>query len=681
MDLIIVESPTKARTLGRFLKGDYQIEATIGHIRDLPQDRLGVDVASDFRPTYVIPPKKKKTVAHLKKVVKGAEKVILATDSDREGEAIAWHVTALMRGTQKSIRHLPTGGADKTQNFFSRIVFHEITKEAITEALKNPREIDINLVDAQQGRRVLDRLVGYKLSPLLWYKVRRGLSAGRVQSVTLRLIVEREREIEKFKKEEYWRIFVDLAKDKTPILFELIKINEKKLEERQIVKLFDGEYTITKTTIKTQKEAEKIIEKLQDQEFKVVNITSSDFERTPPPPFTTSTLQQDANRRLGFSSKQTMAIAQKLYEEGKITYHRTDSVALSENFLKACQKFVKETYGADFSLAYFRKFQTKQKLAQEAHEAIRPTNVFAKPEGKTKEAQGRLYELIFKRAVSTQMANAKLEKTQITVLADNGEFVVQGVKVLFPGFLILYPQGEVDKVLPPFKEGEVLKLIAFHPTQKFTEPPPRYNEASLIKSLEEKGIGRPSTYAPIISTIGERQYVEKIEKKFQPTVLGFAVSDFLVANFPEVVDIPFTAKMEDSLDSIARGEVQWVPVIREFWDPFSVLLAKVYKEAQRVKIAVEETDKKCPSCGSSLVIRLGRYGKFLACSQFPKCHHTERYIDKTGLTCPKCKGEIIIKRTKRGKQFYGCSNYPKCDFAAWKKEQILVHAQGQTLNS
>jgi DNA topoisomerase-1 len=266
-------------------------------------------------------------------------------------------------------------------------------------------------------------------------------------------------------------------------------------------------------------------------------------------------------------------------------------------------------------------------------------------------------------------------------LADNGEFVVQGVKVLFPGFLILYPQGEVDKVLPPFKEGEVLKLIAFHPTQKFTEPPPRYNEASLIKSLEEKGIGRPSTYAPIISTIGERQYVEKIEKKFQPTVLGFAVSDFLVANFPEVVDIPFTAKMEDSLDSIARGEAKWVPVIREFWDPFSVLLAKVYKEAQRVKIAVEETDKKCPSCGSSLVIRLGKYGKFLACSQFPKCHYTERYIDKTGLTCPKCKGEIIIKRTKRGKQFYGCSNYPKCDFAAWKKEQILVHAQGQTLNS
>ena len=678
MNLVVVESPTKARTITKFLGDDYTIKASMGHIMDLPKSKLGVDVEHDFAPQYESVPAKAEVVSDLKKAAKGADKIILATDPDREGEAIASHVRDVLSASATS----------EVQNSkFSRIVFHEITKEAIDEALKNPRDVDENLVNAQTARRVLDRLVGYKLSPLLWKKVRRGLSAGRVQSVALRLIVEREREIEKFKKEKYFTINSKLKSQKSkaePAEFELIEINGEKIEEKISFDLYDGKYQVTKTTIRSVDDADKIISELSSSNFAVENIEKRETKRSPLPPFTTSTLQQEASRRFGFSGKRTMSVAQKLYEEGFITYHRTDSVSVATAAVFSMRSYAEKEFGKNYVPEKPRFYKTRQKLAQEAHEAIRPTNITV---GKVEELgrdHEKLYDLIFRRAVASQMADAVTESTAVFAVTDsqpNYRLKANGSVLVFPGFLKINPQALSDNLLPDFSVGDSLTPEKIDKIEHETPPPPRYNDASLIATLEEKGIGRPSTYATIIGTIEERQYVEREDNRFKPTSVGIAVNDFLVENFSTVDDIPFTAEMEDKLDSVATGSA-WVPVIREFYTPFEKILEKV-EDAKRVKIAVEETNEKCPQCGSSLVVRVGRFGKFLACSAFPNCRFTKPFISDTGLFCPKCgsspadaersdveRGKIVIKKTKRGRRFYGCSNYPACDFAAWKLSDI-----------
>jgi DNA topoisomerase-1 len=690
--LVIVESPTKARTISRFLGSDYEIIASMGHIMDLPKSTLGINLDKDFAPDYQMMADKKKIIAELKTAAKTSEKIILATDPDREGEAIAWHIQELLK-EQKT--------KSKTQTF-QRIAFHEITKEAIEQALKEPRSIDENLVDAQTARRVLDRLVGYKLSPILWRKVRRGLSAGRVQSVALRLIVEREREIEKFKKEPYYTIPTTLKKDSTPTVFELIEIEKQKIEISEKLKLYDGEYTFAKTSIDTEDKAKAIEADLKTKEFTVSDVTKKEMRRTPPPPYTTSTLQQDGARRMGLSGKRTMSLAQKLYEEGFITYHRTDSVVISESARKQMSDYVKKEFGANYLPAVPRYYKATQKNAQEAHEAIRPTNVnnhVSAISEKLGAQFAKLYEIIWRRAVATQMADAITQST--VVLVDVGGSVgslppasahsrltdlravgspssaatpkytlkANGSVLVFDGFLKVSPLALNDNKLPDFVTGENLSYVSTLSEAHETMPPPRYNDASIIKALEEEGIGRPSTYATIISTIESRQYIERNEGKFLPTSVGFAVNDFLVTNFSTIDDIPFTAQMEDSLDEIANGKKKWSPVIKEFYTPFAETLEKV-GEAARVKIEVEKTDELCPQDGGHLIIRLGRFGKFMACENFPECKFTKPFSQETGLVCPKDGGKIVFKKTKKGRRFYGCSNYPKCDFAAWKVEDI-----------
>lgn len=679
MNLVIVESPTKARTLSRFLGSEYQIEASMGHIRDLPKSVLGVDIEKNFEPDYVQVVGKEKVVVNLKARAKTADTIILATDPDREGEAIASHVRDMLASNEKV----------KSKNEkFRRIVFHEITKEAIDEALKNPRDIDMHLVDAQTARRVLDRLVGYKLSPLLWQKVRRGLSAGRVQSVAVRLIVEREREIEKFDKKKYWTIVASLQKlevrsEKLEVPFELIEINGEKIEEKETLQLYDGDYTYTKTSVDTKEKADSIVSDVSEKPFIVADILQKEVRRSPYPPFTTSTLQQEASRRLGFTSRRTMSLAQKLYEEGFITYHRTDSVSMANQAIFAIRNFVEKEYGEKYVNESPRMYKTKQKLAQEAHECIRPTAISRPFLAVSKELgrdYGRLYELIWKRAVATQVSDAVLESTTVLVDALGGStplgveplnysFKATGSVVVFDGFLKLYPQALTEQKLPVYTAGEILQSESITGIEHETTPPPRYNEASLIATLEEKGIGRPSTYAPIISTIQDRQYVEKAGGRFAPTPVGVAVNDFLVANFADVDDIPFTAEMEDELDEIARGERDWASMMKSFYGPFEKKLEDV-EGAARVKIAVEKTNEKCPLDGAAVVIRIGRFGKFMACSNFPKCKFTKSLAEETNIICPRDGGKVIIKKTRRGRKFYGCSNYPKCDFAAWKLEDI-----------
>ncbi len=692
MNLIIVESPTKARTLGRFLGSDYQIEASMGHIMDLPKSTLGVDVEHNFTPEFVTVKGKEAVINTLRTAAKKADTIILATDPDREGEAIAHHVREI----------LPISNTTNTTNKIKRIVFHEITREAIEEAIKNPRDIDGHLVDAQTARRVLDRLVGYKLSPLLWMKVRRGLSAGRVQSVAVRLIVEREREIEKFEKEPYFTIValltpnkqqltnnskLEVSSQQLTVSFELIEINGVKIEEKEMFQLYDGEYSVSKTSIDSKEKADEIVASLSSQSFTVADILQKETRRSPYAPFTTSTLQQEASRRLGFSSKKTMQIAQKLYEEGFITYHRTDSVTMAKTAVFAIRNFIEKEYGNKYVNASPRMFKTKQKLAQEAHEAIRPTNVgeLLTQNSKLKSQMGndasRLYEVIWRRAVASQMADAVLESTTILADAQQYRFKATGSVVVFDGFLKLYPQALTEQKLPVYSQGEALKSEKIEGIEHETPPPPRYNEASLIATLEEKGIGRPSTYAPIISTIEERQYVEKDPStgsgRFAPTAIGIAVNDFLVKNFADIDDIPFTAEMEDKLDEIAHGKREWRPMMGEFYQPFEKKLEQVKEEAKRVKIAVEKTDENCPQCGATLVVRVGRFGKFLSCSTFPKCKFTKSFEEETGLLCPldgglpaDRQGKVILKKTRRGRKFYGCSNYPNCKFAAWKLEDI-----------
>jgi len=650
MQLIIVESPTKAKTLQGFLGPKYKVLASFGHVRDLPKNDLGVDIDRDFLPKYIIPTKARKIIKLLKDAVKETKSTILATDEDREGEAIAWHL----------VEALKLGGEKEP---YERIVFHEITKPAIEEALKNPRQIDINLVDSQQARRVLDRIVGYKLSPFLWKKVARGLSAGRVQSVAVRLVVEREREIQKFVPQEYWTVEVLLRKSETEFSAFLTK---------------KGGVALEKLTIKNKKEADKIIKELENAEYRVENVEKKEVKRNPLPPFTTSTLQQASWQKFHFPAKFTMGLAQRLYENGLITYHRTDSLNLSDLALGIAKKFIEKNYGENYY--QFRQYKTKSKGAQEAHEAIRPSYPDKNPDSlKLESAQLKLYGLIWSRFIACQMAQASFDSTAVDIEAGNPKsearnpkyvFRATGQILKFDGFLKVYPIKFTENELPILKINEILELIKLTPSQHFTEPKARYNEASLIKALEENGIGRPSTYAPTLSTIQDRNYIEKNEeKRFQPTEIGTVVNDLLVKNFPQIVDLQFTAEMEKDLDDIADNKKEWVPLIREFYTPFAKNLEEKYKEIKKDKISVEATDKICPRCNSPILLRLGRFGKFYACSAFPKCKYTESLKEnKLDVKCPKCNaGNLAAKRTKRAKIFYGCDQYPKCDFALWDK--------------
>jgi len=664
MNLIIVESPTKSKTLSKFLGEGYKILASMGHIRDLPERKLGVDTTHDFTPEYVISKGKEETVKEIKTAAQKAEQIFLATDPDREGEAIAYHLSVLIEGEK----------AKKGQKL-NRITFHEITKTAIDLALKSPGKINMDLVDAQQARRILDRIVGYKLSPLLWRKIRKGLSAGRVQSIAVRLIVEREREIEKFVPKEYWQIFAHLRKflggklPNAPIFTALlVKKNGQKIE------------------IGNKIEAEEAVTELGKAGYEVGEVIKKDARRFPPAPFTTSTLQQTAASRIGWSSKKTMQVAQNLYEQGLISYHRTDSTNLAFEAISQCRQFISQEFGQNYLPEKPRIFKTKAKVAQEAHEAIRPTSL-AKTSLKTQIPSPdleRLYDLIWKRFVACQMKEAVVEETTVDVNAVGQQNIyileAKGEVEKFAGWKILYKkenlienakEGESELIerLPALAKGDALALEKIDPVQKFTQPPSRYNEASLIRTLEELGIGRPSTYAPTISTILDRMYVEKKEKNFLPTNLGFAVNDFLMDYFPDVFDYQFTAHLEDDLDEIANGKKKWVPVIREFYQPFNQKLTGVSRVAERVAVETETTGEKCPICKEGqVVIRVGRFGKFLSCSRFPECDYSAPFIQKLeGVKCPECGGEVVIKKTKKGSQFFGCSNYPKCHWASWRK--------------
>jgi DNA topoisomerase-1 len=658
MNLIIVESPTKAKTLSRFLGGEYAVEATTGHIKDLPKSSLGVDVENNFKPDYQMVEKRKDTIRKIKAASKKVKNVYIATDPDREGEAIAQHVKEVISEDGKDGLVL------------RRIAFHEITKSAVEEAISNPREIDANLVDAQTARRVLDRLVGYKLSPILWKKVRRGLSAGRVQTVCVRLIVEKEREIEAFKSEEYWEVNVRVRKiesvENGEFTVQLIKITDKKVE------------------IKNKNTADKVVADLKDSDYKVKDVIKREVVKASYPPFTTSTMTQAASRIFGWSSKKTMSVAQMLYEEGSITYHRTDSTNIAKEAIEKVRNFIKSRYGDQYLPQSPKFYKTTSKVAQEAHEAIRPTNVesgSAKIQNTKYEREGELlYGLIWKRFVSCQMSASVYDETTINVLAttksstDTYLLRTVGQIMKFDGWKCLYKKAnDVDEsdmeTLPEVVENEQLKFVKVSPEQKFTQPPARFTESSLIKTLEKLGIGRPSTYAPTINTIQVRTYVEKNEGKFSPTAVGIAVNDFMVGNFPDVFEYQFTAGMEEGLDRIANGDQKWVDLISDFYKPFEKKLVDVEKNAKRVPIAAEKTGEKCPECKEGdVIIRIGRFGKFLSCSRFPECKYTAKYIDKTGIKCPECKnGDVIIKKTKRGRKFFGCSRYPKCKWASWRK--------------
>jgi len=636
MPLVIVESPTKSKTLEGFLGPGYKVRSSFGHIRDLPKTELGIDIEHNFKPKYVVPLKSRKVISDLKKEIEKSDKIILATDEDREGEAISWHLSQALKLKDPQ-----------------RIVFHEITKSAVEKALKNPRKIDMDLVDAQQARRVLDRIVGYKLSPFLWKKIARNLSAGRVQSVVVKLVVEREREIEKFKSDEYWTIEALLKKQDNEFKALLVK---------------KGHKIIPKLGIKTKKESDKIVKDLDKAEYKIDKIEKKAIKRNPLPPFTTSTLQQEAWKRFRFPAKFTMALAQQLYERGLISYHRTDSLNLSQQSLYSAKKYIESKFGQNYWT--FRKYKAKGKV-QEAHEAIRPTSANKSPDAvKLSNEQHKLYELIWQRFIASQMKEALFNSTVLDIKANQYVFRATGQTLKFDGFLKVYPMKFEESTLPSLKEKEVLELAKLEPVQHFTQPPPKYNEASLIKELEENGIGRPSTYAPILSTVQTRNYIEKNDqKKFQPTEIGTVVNDLLVEHFPKIVDIKFTAKMEEDLDEIAQKEKKWVKVCKDFYTPFEKNLEKKYKEVSKKDITEKPTDKKCPKCKSPLIIRIGKFGKFYACSAFPKCRYTEPLEENVlDIKCPKCKtGKITEKRTKKGKIFYGCDQYPKCNHAVWDK--------------
>jgi DNA topoisomerase-1 len=706
--LVIVESPAKAKTIAKYLGKSYTVKASVGHIMDLPKSKLGVDIENDFEPKYIVIKGKAPVVKELKSAAKKADRILLATDPDREGEAIAAHVAEVISGSIKNAE-------------VYRVLFNEITKKAILLAIEHPGKVDVNKVDAQQARRVLDRLVGYQISPILWKKVQRGLSAGRVQSVALRLICEREEEIKAFVPEEFWSLTA-LLEGKVPPQFEakLIKKDEEKLR------------------VKNNEEAQKILADLQGRPYSVAKVEKKERRRNPVPPFTTSKLQQEAGRKLGFTAKRTMGIAQSLYEGvdvgkegtvGLITYMRTDSTRVGKEAQDEARELIASKYGKDY-LPEKPPVYASAKSAQEAHEAIRPTSAMREPDmirGYLENDQYKLYKLIWNRFVASQMNPAVIDQTSVDIKADDYTFRATGSVVKFPGFMAVYmeekPEDQVsddengEAVLPSLTEGEVLTLIKLDPKQHFTQPPPRFSEALLVKTLEEKGIGRPSTYAAIISTIQDRHYVQKVENKFRPTELGVLVSDLLVNHFPVVMDVAFTARMEEELDKIEEGQMRWVEAVKDFYKPFSESLEKaqadmkdfkseqtpteitcekcgkpmvikwgrngqflacsgypdckntkpfIRKENGEVEAAPEETtDEKCPKCGSPMVIKRGRFGKFLACSRYPECNHTQGM--STGVTCPEDGGKIVERRSRFGKVFYSCSNYPACKFAIWYK--------------
>lgn len=690
-NLVIVESPTKARTLSNFLGKDYSITASMGHVRDLPRGEFGVDIEHDFEPQYVIPKEKIKSVNLLAREAVGAEHLWLATDPDREGEAIAWNLLEVIRVKRLELSK-KEGKKSKPKTFnsipYSRVVFHEITRDAVNEAFEHPRKIDDDLVEAQQARRVLDRLVGYKLSPLLWKKVKSGLSAGRVQSVALRLIVDREREIEAFRAQEYWTIEVELKKQ-----------NSKLKTDEFTADLFrvDGK----KAEIKNKESADKVVADLEKAGYKVSDVDSKDVRKYPNPPFTTSTLTQTAANRLGFTAKRTMRLAQDLYEQGLITYMRTDSVNLAPAAVAVTRKLIAEKFGSKYLPSAPRKYKARSRLAQEAHEAIRPTNVqvtsdklvsFSGEKQVTSQDHRRLYDLIWKRMIVCQMAEAIVVETIVDISASftsgaskaatghtPGVYTLRasGSKIKFDGWYKVYEKPQVkEQELPQLSVGEDLDLLKVDPQQKFTEPPPRYTEATLIRELEKNDIGRPSTYAPTISTLYERVYVERFEgRKIKPTPIGTTTVDFLVKYFEDIVNLKFTAEMEENLDKIAQGESEMAPTMKKFWDPFAALVEKVTEEAEKMKVQAEVTDQKCDVCGRPMVVRYGRFGKFLACSGFPECKNTKTLAAPTGLTCPDDGGNIVVKKTKRGKTFWGCENWPKCKFASWKKPENTAPKQ------
>jgi len=675
--LVIVESPAKARTVGRILGRGFVVKASIGHVRDLLKSQLAVDIENDFKPTYRVPKEKQAVVRELREAVKEAAEVYLATDPDREGEAIAWHLTEVANIPASKLR---------------RVVFHEITEPAIKEAFAHPRGIDMQLVNAQQARRILDRLVGYKLSPLLWEKVRGRLSAGRVQSVALRLIVEREREIQAFVPEEYWTIAVELS-----------KLDEDRTFRARLVR-----YRGAEPELHNEEQVRPLVEELRDALYGVVSVKKGERRRRPAAPFTTSTMQQEASRRLGFTARRTMAVAQQLYEGlplgeegsvGLITYMRTDSTNISPLAQEEARRFIAQTYGEQLLPPEPPVYKTRARIAQEAHEAIRPTSVFRTPESVKPyldRDQYRLYELIWKRFVASQMAPAILDTMTVEIVAvprsliANGEipaealesprylFRATGSAIRFPGFLVVYEEAREEDVrpeeeeeggglLPPLEPNERLRLWQVLPEQHFTQPPPRYTEASLIKALEEYGIGRPSTYAPIISTLFQRGYVERVDKRLVPTPLGITVTDLLVQHFPDIMDVNFTARMEEDLDRIAAGEVDWVEVLRAFYGPFEQRLQAALAGIQKISLDHELLDEQCPECGAPLQIRYGRFGKFVGCTRFPECRYTRPFYNKLGIPCPQCGGELLEKKTRRGRTFYGCSNWPACNFTTWKR--------------
>ncbi|MFC1599885.1 type I DNA topoisomerase [Patescibacteria group bacterium] len=729
-NLVIVESPAKAKTIEQYLGKDFTVTASMGHVRDLPKSKMGIDTEKNFEPSYTVPQDKKKTIAELKKKIKADTKIWIATDEDREGEAIGWHLLKALK-------------VDPKKHEVKRIVFHEITKSAILKSIEEPREINNDLVDAQQARRVLDRLVGYELSPLLWKKIRYGLSAGRVQSVAVRLIVEREREIEAFKPEEFWKMIGNFYGD------------AKKDFEAQLAKI-DGD----KAEVGDKKTADKILKDLEGADYKVTKVVEKKAKRNPAPPFITSTLQQEASRKLGFSVKKTMVIAQQLYEgvetsegqEGLITYMRTDSFNLSNDAIAQAHKMIEKEYGKEYVAEKARVYK-KSKGAQEAHEAIRPANIERTPESLKKQLnkdQFRLYELIWKRMIACQMKTALLNQIKASIEAEQYTFEATGQTVEFAGFMKVYiededeeddPNAEKDeektkkheKFLPPLKENESLDCKKLDATQHFTQPPHRFTEAALVKKLESEGIGRPSTYAPTISTVQTRGYIEKLGKALRPTDTGNVVTDFLVKYFPDIVDYKFTAEMEEDLDLIAHGKKEWEPIIKEFYGPFHDNIVDKEKTVSKADVVNEETDEVCEMCKSPMVIKLGRFGKFLSCSNYPECKNAKplpkkegeeelerekpkidpelekklkgKKCDKcgnlmeikvgkyghflgcsnypdckniqpivkfSGVKCPRCKkGQLVERHARRtGKAFYGCNQFPRCKFATWDKPLV-----------
>ena len=662
-NLVIVESPAKARTISRYLGEGYRVEASVGHVRDLLRSQLSVDVENEFTPKYRVPNEKRPVVKELKKLAAKAEQVFLATDIDREGEAIAWHLME---------------AAEIEPERAKRVVFHEITRSAIQDAFSDPREIDMRMVDAQQARRILDRLVGYSLSPILWRKVRNRLSAGRVQSVALRLVVEREREIEQFIPKEYWTISAELRPEGGDNTF-IVKLTK-----------VDGEDPV----LDTEEEVIPVLKDLERAAYSVSKIKRGTRKRRPPAPYTTSTLQMESSRRLRFSARRTMAIAQQLYEgidlgdgrtAGLITYMRTDSTNVSELAQKEAREYIIKEHGEEYVPEETPKHKTKSKRAQEAHEAIRPTSVIRTPkvvkEHLTRD-QYRLYQMIWQRFVASQMSAAIYNTIAVDVVGETEthkyKLRATGSAIKFKGYLVVYEEtkgeyeqdenGDIAKIPVELEEGQRQDLVQLMPEQHFTQPPPRYSEATLVKTLEENGIGRPSTYAPILSTLQNRGYVYREERRLHPTETGVIVNDLLTEHFPNIVDVSFTAQMEENLDRIAHEGEPWVEIIREFYGPFAEQVEKAIEEMPEVKAEPEYLGRTCPECEQGqLMIRWGRYGKFISCDRFPECRHTEPFLEKIGVTCPEDGGDIIERRTRKGRTFYGCSNYPNCEFTSWKR--------------